>query len=246
MKKLTIMLMIIISLSLLLFGCAPKTGEAQFTFSKEFEEESTNNYKLGVEYYGETINFRDYVKVNDDTNWVLSKKEDGSSPISTFKVTLGVGDNNYYVVCSDRLGISNAYKINLNVEGRVKYFFFIDYDVEAMYDYAHTSWINNSTIRNLYYDQFGAYHYTITWEQIENHSIPGNSQFYEEITGIETESEKAYPTSNPQKAGYNFDGWSAIKVSNRLNGEPIGVPKYYLDNKSEGQYQYKAFVAKWK
>lgn len=243
MKKI---LSILLFLSIVFFatGCAPQTGEAKITFPKEFNKVSENSYQLSADWYGKTINFRDYVQVNGETTWVLSKNPSGKNPITTFSVTLGRHKTTYYVVCSDRIGISNCYKITIDVEDRVKNFFFTEFDYEAVYDYCKSTW--GDFTKDLYYGHFGAYHNATIWEQIESHNVKGNTTFFCEISGTEFSNDQAFPTNEPTKTGYIFDGWERVCTSNRLNGEPAGESRYVLDVKENGQYDYCAYVAKWK
>ena len=251
MKKVySIILLLLLSLLLLiLVGCNPKTGEAKIKLPKELGTPKDDTYYLSEDWYGKTLNFRDFVKVNDDTTWVLSKKKTGEDPIKSFTITLGES-NTVYVVCSDRIGISKTYKFSFVVEGYIHNYFFLDYDYEAIYDYAYEHYGNNSSGSHVGVSYpttitIGEYIFNVTWSQIEKKQVVGNSVFYCDTECGSFNTSIKYPENNPTKAGYTFKRWKRVCESKRLNGEPQGESKYQLNPKKSNRTTSYAYVAVW-
>lgn len=208
----------------------PKTGEASIVFPHEFERgfaSEAYHYRVNPEYCGKTINFRDYVTVNEETTWVLSRQKNGLSPIEDFSPILKSGENIFYVTCSDRIGISNSYRISIHVKRIVRICYYIDFDDDAFEEYTSKLTVFVPDQRRFF------------WKEIINHSELGNSKFLEMTEGIEFDGDVA-PTTPPQKEGFTFDGWKVPTV-----------PTYYSEEYVEatypdGIYLYRLHIAKWK
>ena len=208
----------------------PKTGEASIVFPYEWERgfaSEAYHYRVEPEYYGKTINFRDYVTVNEETTWVLSRQKNGVKPIEDFSSILNPGENVFYITCSDRIGISNSYRISIHVKRIVRICYYIDFDDAAFREYVkkHTITIGGED--------------DVLWGEVIKHSELGNSKFLEMTEGIEFDGDVA-PTTPPQKEGFTFDGWKVPTV-----------PTYYSEEYVEatypdGIYLYRLHIAKWK
>lgn len=238
MKKYLVLSIIMLILLSLLTSCAPKTGEAKIEFPEEYTKVGKYRYKLDSSYYGKKINFRQFVEVNDDTSWVLSTKSSGADPIKDFTVTLKK-NNTYYVVCSDRIGISNSYKISIQVEGKIKNFFFSEFDSDAIYTSFYNSFNGNGntdsdTLKGTHrYINFWEYYLDYLWPEIERQKVR-YATFYDSVEGLESNNKNLFPEP-PTKAGYKFDGWEKVCYSD----------DNYTLTKENGQYTYYVYVAKW-
>ena len=238
-KFTTYILVLVCALSCICCSKKPDTGEAIVklpAFCKKFGDV----YRIGLSDIGREINFRNCVTVDENTTWVLSKKEDGSNPIETFKITPSSQNSNftYYVVCSDRIGISNSYKLQFETEGYTRHLYYYDFDeteVNNYYKSAYSKWLNTPSLNpNVYYGISDMMHRRF-WIDItdagsfgKNHPDFGTkTKFYKKKDGTSFDAEnKIHPGTHPNKSGYKFVRWTKVV-------EPLGLSTYYIESAGE-------------
>jgi hypothetical protein len=153
-----------------------------FKFNENFKKLGIYSYQVRTAEIGTEINFRKFVKTNNKTKWVLSSSINGSNPIETFTIRLNVGNNTYYVVCYDRIGISKTYRVNFQVNYRMHLRYYTEWNSNYL------AWGFKDDLTNI-------------WD-IQSTS---GFQYYREVIGEENYIEEPPP---PTKDGKTFKGWT--------------------------------------
>lgn len=207
-------------------GCSPRTGEAKIKMPS-YCEYTNGIYRIALENKDLSINFRECVKVNKKTTWVLSRNKDGSNPITTYTVS---SSGTYYVVCFDRIGYSNCYEIEILYEVKTKHIYYRDFkndEVIKCYEERFKQLNSNSGgLGSWSYANMMDFVSDFIWRDIVKHySFGGSNEFFAETTGSSfTDDDKYHPTKIPKKTGYTFICWKQEECP----GE-IKVPSYYSE-----------------